>query len=76
MPGTSGVPAVAFSTMIEAAAGAIDSGFHGINDAGSSGALNGALMTAVVEKPSSVFSAALSGLVIFTGTASCVPVGL
>ena len=38
--------------------------------------MNGALMTAVVEKPSSVFSAAASGLVTFTGTASRVPVGL
>ena len=43
--------------MIDAAPGAIDSGLKGISDAGSSGALNGALMTAVVEKPSSVFSA-------------------
>ena len=62
--------------MIDAALGAIDSGLKGISEAGSSGALNGALMTAVVEKPSSVFSAATSGLVIFTGTASRVPVGL
>ncbi len=70
------MPAVALSTLIEAAVGAIDCGFHGISDAGSSGALNGALMTADVENPSSVFSAALNGLVILTGTASRVPVGL
>ena len=71
-------PAVAFKTTIDAAAavGPIVSGFQGINEAGSSGALNGALMTAVVEKPSSVFSAELSGLVTLTGTASFVPVGL
>ena len=70
------MPAVAFRTMIEAAAGAPAAGFHGINDAASSGALNGALITAEVEKPSSVLSAALKGLVIFTGTASRLPVGL
>ena len=35
-----------------------------------------AVTAAVVEKPSSVFNAAVSGLVTFTGTARRVPVGL
>jgi hypothetical protein len=52
------------------------SGLNGTSEAGATGALKGALITAVVENPSSVLSACASGLVILTGTLSWTPVGL
>ena len=47
---------------------------NGISVAASIGALNGAEIGAVVEKPSSVLTASATGLVIFSGTSSVGPV--
>ncbi len=64
---------VALTTNIVSAPVGAASGLNGTSVAGSIRSLNGAVIFAVVEKPSNVFNAATSGLVIFSGTESVCP---